>query len=235
MANIRQCSVCGGNEFVFRRVLQLQLIADWELSLQEVLHIDRQQGEACTQCGTNLRSIALANAIRSFVGFNASLRAFVQSVHAERWSILELNEAGTLHATLRVSPHYTFGAYPQVDMKALPYKDGTFDIVVHSDTLEHIDDADLALSECFRVLKPDGALCFTVPIIVGRVSRSRSGMPKSYHYGGNPEDYLVHNEFGSDTWTRVARAGFSVITIHTVCYPCALAFCARKHDNSVGL
>ena len=37
---------------------------------------------------------------------------------------------------------------------------------------------------CRRVLKPEGALCFTVPKIVGRLTRSRDGLPKSYN--GDP-------------------------------------------------
>lgn len=55
-------------------------------------------------------------------------------------------------------------------------------------------------------------------------------MKKSYH--GNPEcpreDYQVHTEFGADTWTYLFEAGFSEISIHSVDYPTALAFSARK-------
>ena len=74
---------------------------------------------------------------------------------------------------LRAMKGHTFGAYPEVDMHALPYPDETFDIVVHSDTLEHVPEPVHALGECKRVLKPNGALCFTVPIIVARLSRSK--------------------------------------------------------------
>ncbi len=62
-------------------------------------------------------------------------------------------------------------------MHAIPYAAGTFDIVVHSDTLEHVENPVHALAECRRVLKPGGALCFTVPIIVGRLTRNRKGLP----------------------------------------------------------
>ena len=49
---------------------------------------------------------------------------------------------------------------------------GTYDLVVHSDTLEHVPDPVRALQECRRVLRPLGACCFTVPIVVGRLTRS---------------------------------------------------------------
>lgn len=52
-------------------------------------------------------------------------------------------------------------------------------------------------------------LCFTVPAIVGHLTRSREDMPDSWHGNpANPAGYLVRTEFGSDVWTYVMRAGF---------------------------
>src|SRR5208282_3830755 len=42
-------------------------------------------------------------------------------------------------------------------------------LVIHSDTLEHVERPVRALEECRRVLAPGGRVCFTVPIIVGRL------------------------------------------------------------------
>jgi len=41
------------------------------------------------------------------------------------------------------------------------------DLIVHSDTLEHVDDPVAALTECRRIATPSGACCFTIPIIAG--------------------------------------------------------------------
>lgn len=57
-------------------------------------------------------------------------------------------------------------------MRSLPFADASFDIVLHSDTLEHVGHPVLALHGCRRVLAPTGRLCFTAPIVVGRLSRS---------------------------------------------------------------
>jgi len=223
-----KCSVCGGTAFTSRAVLWEGLIAEWQLSRPEADYVDRQQGETCNSCGSNLRSIALGDAVRSFLGTRAPLREAVNSAAGQSLSILEINEAGTLTPVLRQFGGYVFGAYPEVDMHAIPYASGTFDIVIHSDTLEHVPNPVHALAECRRVLKPGGALCFTVPVIVGRMTRDRAGLPKSFH--GDPstatDDLVVQTEFGADAWTYVMEAGFNRVNIHAAGYPAATAFAA---------
>ena len=195
----------------------------------EADYIDRQQGEFCIGCGANLRSIALANALRWTFGTDEPLARFCASPEASTFKILELNEAGTLHPFLKKFPGHVFGAYPQVDMHALPYSNGVFDVVVHSDTLEHVPNPIHALGECRRMLAPRGTLCFTIPIIVARLSRGRDGLPNSYH--GNAatraNDLVVQTEFGADAWTYPMQAGFSEVHLFSVEYPAALAMAAR--------
>ena len=50
-------------------------------------------------------------------------------------------------------------------LNGLPFENGSFDAVYHSHVLEHIkrSDVDHFLSECFRVLKPNGVLRVVVP------------------------------------------------------------------------
>lgn len=45
----------------------------------------------------------------------------------------------------------------------LPFEDGSFEAVVMSEILEHLDSPQQALDEAFRVLSPDGLLLVTVP------------------------------------------------------------------------
>ncbi len=51
----------------------------------------------------------------------------------------------------------------QADACALPYPDGFFDLVLSFDVFEHIENDQQAAGECFRVLKNDGFLLFSVP------------------------------------------------------------------------
>ena len=60
-------------------------------------------------------------------------------------------------------PASTFGGALRGDARRLPFADGTFDAVVTSEVLEHIQDDVTAISELHRVLKPGGTLGVTVP------------------------------------------------------------------------
>lgn len=226
------CSICGASRVSRRAVLWEELISAWQLSPEEVAYINEQQGTTCDGCGSNLRSQALALAIQASLDSTRVLCQLVQDPGLKHQSVLEINEAGDLSRHLRKLPGYRFGAYPEVDLHDLPFDDASFDLIVHSDTLEHVQRPVRALAECLRVLRPGGSLCFTVPIVVGRLSRRREGLPASYH--GSPslsgEDYRVHTEYGADVWTDVLRAGFQRVELLTVDYPAALAILARKQQ-----
>lgn len=224
------CSVCGGREFHDHAVIWDDLAAAWQLSPQERLYIDRQQGTQCSSCGANLRSIALSDAIRDAVGTDLNLREFASVPDPAALTILEINEAGTLSPILRLFSGHVLAAYPDIDIHAMPYTDNSFDLVVHSDTLEHVEQPIRALAECRRVLVPGGSLCFTVPTIVGRLTRSRVGLSKSFHGSAETtsDDFLVRTEFGADVWSFVMEAGFSTVQIHAVDYPAALAISVKK-------
>jgi SAM-dependent methyltransferase len=52
----------------------------------------------------------------------------------------------------------------------LPFEDGSFDLVLCAETIEHVRDVQLLLSEIRRVLRPGGTLALTTPanLTVGR-------------------------------------------------------------------
>ena len=224
------CRVCGGEDFVQYDVLWDELIQDWELSETEVEYINVQQGYCCTLCGNNLRSIALADAIIRTIGGKGNLSNFVLEGVVSSLKLLEVNEAGGLSPYLSKMPCHYLAQYPEYDMMKLNLADNTFDLVVHSDTLEHVSNPIVALKECYRVLRDNGTCLFTVPILVDKTSRSRNGLKNSFH--GNDKtmssDYLVHTEFGSDIWTYAMRAGFRNVELQGFHYPSAIVVSAKK-------
>jgi hypothetical protein len=71
---------------------------------------------------------------------------------------------------------------------------------------------------------------FTIPIIVDRITRSREGLPPSYHGHENcvEPDFLVHTEFGADAWAMIIRAGFTSCQVVPFRFPAGVAFIARR-------
>jgi SAM-dependent methyltransferase len=221
------CICCGGFQFESTGVLWPELIAAWELTEDEARYIDLQQGFHCTDCSSNLRTMALAHAILRIFDGAAPLSSFVHTEAFRKLRVLEINEAFTLTKFLAESPNHHVARYPDVDMTSLPFEAGRFDLVCHSDTLEHVSNPVQALSECRRVLCPKGALAYTVPIVVGRLTRSRVelALAPSYHGGPNEEasDLLVHTEYGADAWRHMSDAGFSDCRIIPFAPPAAFA------------
>jgi 2-polyprenyl-6-hydroxyphenyl methylase / 3-demethylubiquinone-9 3-methyltransferase len=50
--------------------------------------------------------------------------------------------------------------YQQAIAEEIPYRDGTFDVVVCVDVLEHVENVKQVLSEIYRILKPNGLFFF---------------------------------------------------------------------------
>jgi SAM-dependent methyltransferase len=224
------CVVCGCEQFGFNEVLWEELVDAWGINSSEEAYINRQQGVHCIACGNNLRALALADALLKHFQYKGTLKKFVESKAFSVLKLLEINEAGRLNATLNKMPQHQLASYPDYNMMDMSFNDNCFDVIVHSDTLEHVSDPILAMSECYRLLKPEGICVFTVPIITGRQSRSRHGMPPSYHGSGGEvsQDMMVHYEFGSDIWEFVVQAGFRSLNMHVLEYPAAIALVAKK-------
>lgn len=224
------CICCGSAEIIEgQQVLWKDLIDQWRLTPNEVAYIDRQQGLRCKICGCNMRSMTLAKAVMSCYTYQGLFRDFIQSRLALNLHILEINEAGQLTQFLKNLPNYKIVRYPETDIMNLPFPDETFDLVVHSDTLEHVRHPVRGLSECKRILKPGGFCAFTVPVLVDRLTASREGLPPSYHGSAknNPSDF-VHTEYGADAWKHVILAGFTQCRIISLEYPASQALVAVK-------
>jgi SAM-dependent methyltransferase len=206
-------------------VLWKSLIDAWELSDEEAAYVDLQQGCRCAACGTSLRGMALALAIMRAFSHDGTFSSFVESERARNLRVLEINEADALSSFLRRLPGHVLVRYPDVDATALPFADRAFDLVCHSDSLEHIAEPVAALRECRRVLSSSGLVAYTVPIIVGRMTRRRTGLAPSYHAGPAEEspDYLVQSEYGADAWRELIQAGFSECRIVSIGHPAAHA------------
>jgi ubiquinone/menaquinone biosynthesis C-methylase UbiE len=91
-------------------------------------------------------------------GAGANLAFLAQRFDGARCFGIDV-ERGPLHACREAGGL----AVCQADAARLPFASGRFDLVTALDALEHVEDDAAALRECFRVLRPGGALLASVP------------------------------------------------------------------------
>lgn len=145
-----------------------------------------------------------------------------------RLAVLEAGTGGGLSDGLaRSCPGYTgslfFADVPRgdavesirsEDREHLTFDDGSFDVVVTQDVLEHVFQPELAFVEIARVLRRGGLHVFTVPYDPTRVtSRTRARMgpsgvehlqPPAFHDDLlNPDGVLVATDWGCDLPARI--------------------------------
>lgn len=167
----------------------------------------------CPRCGAPRRSRDLVRVILGECGGPERLAEL---------AVYELQARGPVHELLRGLAGYTCSEYlPDTpfgqrnaagvrseDATALSFADGSFDLVISQDVMEHIEDAWRAFAEIHRVLRPGGRHIFTVPLHEGRGTRSRRGLPPVRHGDPlNPEGALVWWDFGDDLPDRLAGLG----------------------------
>jgi len=174
----------------------------------------------CERCGCSLRVRRIAETLAGLYGKDATtLAGLVREDAFRALRIAEINTVGRMHAYLADLPGLVHVQYPEEDIQALSWDDASFDLVLTSETLEHVPDPRQALRETLRVLRPGGRHVFTVPVDAAlEATRSRQGLPPEHHgRGGGPfalvtrkADMLVHTDFGRDLPTFVREAGFEV-------------------------
>lgn len=111
---------------------------------------------------------------------------------------------------------------------ALPYKNNQFDLIISSETIEHLQNPHLFLSEIHRILKPKGTLILTTPNVTNIFSRfyffftGRLAFhtPNDYHLSGHITilpDWLLKYFF--------AETNFKLLTqTYSSCYLPILKF-----------
>lgn len=127
----------------------------------------------CVRCGANLRYEMLMDAIRE-LGTLSKL------------DVLELDPNSPLRAHLATAASYARSYYRPgkergsvaadgsvlEDVTNLTLADESVDLIVSSDVLEHVPDAEAAFRECYRVLRPGGRHLFTVPFALSTQRRA---------------------------------------------------------------
>lgn len=104
-------------------------------------------------------------------------------------------------------------AMVQMDIMDIQFPEGSFDVILCSHVLEHVDDDRRAMGEFVRVLKPGGWALLLVPISVEATFEDPSITDPALRKRlfGHPEHV---RQYGMDFADRLAEAGFEVQVFH---------------------
>lgn len=106
----------------------------------------------------------------------------------------------------------------------MTFADGTIDLLISSDVLEHVPDLDKAFAETQRVLRPGGRHIFTIPMHNGKTTRRAeiingevvNYLPPEYHCDpeSNSNGYiLAFWNFGEDIAEKYSNDSMKVSII----------------------
>ena len=234
---VERCSVCGLVRPMLyrRRVIPPRLVELWGLSALQAEALARKESGDCSACGAKLRARRLAEVLLglypSDAGHSPDLRAWAKTPEASRLRIAEINRIDGVHEALADLPAFqpsdfvpgaargaTVGGVRHEDLDRLTYPDSDFDLVLTSETLEHVPDLGRALAEIHRILAPGGRHVFTIPVspdVPATFPRARLRddgaieelAPPLRHPGGDV-GYLVFTELGRDVPEILRAAGF---------------------------
>jgi SAM-dependent methyltransferase len=238
---VEPCPVCGKTRPMLyrRRVIPRRLEELWGLTPRLAEALARKESCDCAGCGAKLRARRMATVIlRTYpVGSPPvparSLAEWTESPEIRRLRVAEINWIGGIHGRLTRLPgfdgsDYHPGARPGAmiegirseDLLHLTYDDEAFDLVLTSETLEHVPDLDAALKEIHRVLATGGRHIFTVPLLPGipetfpravlKPDGSIEHRTAAISHPGGDYGYPVFTEFGADLPEILRKAGFEV-------------------------
>jgi len=213
-----RCSVCGAETtFAYNSwIVPRELAVEWRGFGADLA---RRESLWCDSCAASLRVRRIAEVLLGHYAETASsLAQLVEEAPFRGLDVAEINGIGAAHAALAPHPSLRYSEYPEEDLQALSYPDASFDLVLTSETLEHVPDPVAALAETRRVLRPGGRHVFTIPVPPGRATtRSRAGLPPQYHgrasgllrlLSSSRDDMLAHTDFGTDVAETLRELGF---------------------------
>ena len=228
-----RCWCCGrfGPKLYRPRAIPRRLRELWGLSPRLARSVARKETLDCAYCGAKLRARRLARVLVASFPTSGPLprsaREWASRPEARALRIAEINRIEGLHEAIAPLPLLRFSDFgdpatsgvPSEDLSRLSYENESLDVVLTSETLEHVPDLDAAFREIRRVLRPGGLHLFTVPLLPGvartfaRREIGPDGLAVDRHppisHPGGDWGYPVFTEFGADLPEILARRGFA--------------------------
>jgi SAM-dependent methyltransferase len=182
-------------------------------------------GVRCGRCGAAANTISIIATIRRRLPALAAARVLLNSRGGPfsdwiRRSVPDLTTSGYFEGK---APGELVAGIRHENLEALSFDDAEFDLIANQEVFEHVGDDGRAFREALRVLKPGGALVFTVPLPITQqatIERARLESGKVVHltepeYHNEPSGgkVLAFRSYGLDIAERLRQAGFALATV----------------------
>ena len=143
---------------------------------QQISDIDiiRKSTRLFFMMGDNIRPIVQEPIVSDFIGTDVYQHALDAGCGRGLYTTILPKRANKISAIDYSKDHIDalkrrLGHLPQLSLHVgsadnLPFSSQQFDLVLHCEVLEHIEDDKKVLSEIFRVLQPEGKLVISVPV-----------------------------------------------------------------------
>ena len=120
----------------------------------------------CIGCGANITNLSLIPVIESHKKLHLIDSAWEMSTYGSTLKFLKDNFPTIIES--EYFPNYSSGEYVDnilnQDVQNLSFADESLDLITSNQVFEHVPDDIKGYKECYRVLKNNGALIFTVPL-----------------------------------------------------------------------
>lgn len=229
-ADSGKCWACGEiSTFAFEEIINDDLARQWGVNKRIRHAYSSRESRQCEYCRSIYRNRLYSQTLCDYYSKEGAkdLKHLVKEAHFRSLLVAEINACGWLHNILKGLPRLSYSEYGSEDtsirsedIQALSYGNDMFDVVLTSDTMEHIPSYAKAFSEIHRILKPGGKHFFTIPILWNISTRRRAEFKQdggvnylvegAYH--GPPElANLVWTDFGKDIIEEIDSIGFDTV------------------------
>ena len=118
-------------------------------------------------------------------------------------------------------------------MQGMSFPDSSIDVIIHSDTLEHVPDSKPALKESLARSETGRPFVLYCANRYWALNPNTARFASSYHGkpGANRDDCIVQTEYGADFWCEIFEAGFREVSLTSLVFPASVAIPAIKPQD----